>query len=89
MCVYVCVCYIASYQMKSSTMSSQYKKDEWHSNISSNVELSKFEHTCILMSPNKEVKFALLEVAGGAALLLLVTDNPSNIVVVGCCYGEQ
>lgn len=47
-------------------------------------------HTCILISPNKEVIFALLlEVVGGATLLLLVTDNPSNILVVDCCYGEK
>lgn len=42
-------------------------------------------HTCMLMSPNKEVKLVLLLVVGGAALLLLVTDSPSNILAVDCC----
>jgi len=37
------------------------------------------------MSPNKEVKLVLLlEVVGGATLLLLVTDNPTNILAVVC-----
>ena len=44
------------------------------------------KHTCMLMSPNKEVKLLLLlVVVGGATLLLLVTDSPSNIPAVDCC----
>ena len=45
------------------------------------------KHTCMLISPNKEVKLLLLlvVVVGGATLLLLVTDSPSNIPAVDCC----